>query len=163
MLESPAGVIGSRDLASDPSAHLFGRVQVIWGGQKRNHFGPFYTILGQPLFKKTGDFEILAKSLLGSQSIFLLLNFTFSVENAEFFIFYVFEERRRKQKKSWPKFLAFSGSVAEGKQTYFILGLRGPWFNYQQIQIFLLLCVLVCHCMMMMDCQTSIDLYMFFK
>ena len=35
-----------RDLAGDPSARLFGRAIVIWDGQKNNHFGPFYTILG---------------------------------------------------------------------------------------------------------------------
>ena len=47
-----------------PATHFFGLVQVIWDGQKNNHFGPFYTILGNfgwaLLFKKTGDFEILS-------------------------------------------------------------------------------------------------------
>ena len=70
--ESPpeSRVSSCRDLASDLSARIFGRVQGIWDGYKNNHFGPFYTILGHfghfrraLLFKKMGNFEILAKSL----------------------------------------------------------------------------------------------------
>ena len=68
-----SGHYRGRDLASDPSASLFGQAIVIWDGQKNAQFGPFYPISGHfdvldnfgrvLLFKITGNFEILAKSL----------------------------------------------------------------------------------------------------
>ena len=61
----------TRDLASDPSGCLFGQAIVIWDGMPiLDHFTPFQAILAildnferVLLFRKTGNFEILAKSL----------------------------------------------------------------------------------------------------
>ena len=65
-------------MAIDLSARLFGQAIVIWDGQKNVHFEPFYPFqvilaivdnFGQVLlFKMTGNFEILAKSLVRTGS-----------------------------------------------------------------------------------------------
>ena len=51
----------SRDLASNPSAYLFGRAIVIRDCQKNDHLGPFYIILdnfGQAYCsQKVGEFR----------------------------------------------------------------------------------------------------------
>ena len=39
-------ILACRDLASDPSARLFGWAIVIRDGQINNHFEPFYNIFG---------------------------------------------------------------------------------------------------------------------
>ena len=46
--------MGVRDLASDPSTRLFGQAIAISDGQKNDHFGPFFAILGH--FDHFGQF-----------------------------------------------------------------------------------------------------------
>ena len=87
-----------RDLASSPSTHLFKRAIVIWEGQEYDYFGPFYIIFGHfshfqnnygwaLLFKKTGNFEILAKSLTGHTPLPPFFFFLFFFSFLFFFFF----------------------------------------------------------------------------